>query len=117
MAKVETDDAEPAELQMQRDEIDERDRIERERIWVEENSKYEAEVTAKAELARIAEAVSVAARLDAMKPDAEKISAFGDVLRLLNYPIATTDEGQMFVWLLKKYIDKLADSCEGFRSW
>lgn len=106
--------AERAELQKQRDEILERERIERERIWVEENSKYEAEVTAKAERERLEEAEAEAARLESFKPDIEKIRAFGDVLRLLTYPDCVSSEAKAFVRIVNALIGNEAQACEEF---
>ena len=98
-------DAERAELQRQRDEIAERERIERVRIEAEQQAAQKAQHEA-----------DEAARLEAMKPDVEKIRAFGDVLRLLNYPILATKEGITFLRHLKAEADVLAISCEGFAS-
>ncbi len=94
---------EKAELQKQRDEIVERERIELERIEAEQQASQ-----------KLQQEADEAARLEAMKPDVEKIRAFGDVLRLLNYPILATKEGITFLRHLKAEADVLAISCEGF---
>jgi fused signal recognition particle receptor len=66
-------------------------------------------------LALIAEAEEKA-RIEAMKPDIEKIRAFGDVLRLLPFPTCDTAKGIAFSGRLFEGVTMLAISCEEFAS-
>ena len=111
----------------------ERDRLEREKFLRESQIREEQEAAERAKqeqieseriaatkaeqerLALIAEAEEKA-RIEAMKPDIEKIRAFGDVLRLLSYPDCKSHEGIVFAGRLAETVTKLAIACEEFAS-
>lgn len=67
----------------------------------------------KAELARIAKvkAEIEAKWLESIKPDAEKLKAFGDMLRLLPFPEMTTEDGKEYLANAVKAIKDTADYC------
>lgn len=110
----------------------ERDRLEREKFLRESAIREEQEAAERAKreqleaeriaaikaeqerLALIAEAEEKA-RIEAMKPDIEKIRAFGDVLRLLSYPDCASSEAQAFIRSIKQAIDAQAMYCEDFQ--
>jgi hypothetical protein len=112
-------------VQAERDELDRQEFLRQSKIREEHEAaerakqeRMEAERIAadKAEQERLAliAAAEEAARLDAMKPDVEKIRAFGDMLRLLAYPVLSTEEGIAFLQSIKQSIDAQAMYCEGF---
>ena len=111
----------------------ERDRLDREEFARQSKIRMEQEAAEKAKrelieaeriaadkaeqerLALIAEQEHKA-RIEAMKPDIEKIRAFGDVLRLLNYPECATAAGIAFSGRLLEQVTMLAISCERFEA-
>jgi hypothetical protein len=66
-----------------------------------------------AELARIEKvnAELEAKRMEAIKPDAEKLKAFGDMLRALPFPEMATDDGKEYLASAVKAIKNTADYC------
>jgi hypothetical protein len=95
-----------------REEQEAAEKVKREQIEAERVAALKAE---QERLALIAEAEHKA-RMEALKPDIEKIRAMGDLLRLLSYPECSTDDGQAFVDQLRDQVAMLANSCERFES-
>lgn len=78
----------------------------------ERQVKVQAEADAKQRIEDEAENLK---RLEAMKPDIEKVRAFGDVLRhLLEVPVCSTEMGIAFCEGLRDDIDLIANACERF---
>lgn len=102
-------EAERKAVEAKQDEIDRQESLRQGKI------RDEQEAAERSRQERLAEAEH-AKRMEAMKPDIQKIHAFGDVLRLLNYPVLMTAEGAAFMSHLKERVDMLAISCEGFES-
>jgi fused signal recognition particle receptor len=88
------------------------EKVKREQIEAERVAAIKAE---QERLALIAEQ-EYQARVEAMKPDIEKIRAFGDVLRLLSYPECSTASGIAFSGRLLEQVTMLAISCERFKA-
>lgn len=116
----------------------ERTRVERERL-AEERAKIEAErkaadaerqklnaerirlerieleaFQAKRRAEREAKEAAEAARLEAMRPDVEKIQAFGAAIRSITLPEVNSEDGQAFVKQTCIVLISLAASCESF---
>ena len=84
------------------------DRAEQERIEAE---RIKAEQIENDRLAAIAERERLV-RLEALKPDAEKLRTLGDVLRLLSYPEMSTPEGQQCLSNIIRRLGETAEYCE-----
>jgi hypothetical protein len=93
-----------------REEQEAAERLKQEQLEAERVAAIKAE---QERLALIAEAEEKA-RIEAIKPDIEKIRAFGDVLRLLPFPDCVSDDAQAFVRTMKQTIDMWAMYCEDF---
>ena len=136
-AEREALEAKQREIDAQREEAN---RIERERLAAikAEQDRKEAEINARLESERIAkeqaehdriakiEAERLAnerdeaeaaelARLEAMKPDVEKIHMFAESLRSLTVPEVASDQAQGFMAGIEDAIAKLANRCERFK--
>ncbi len=130
-------EAKQAEIDAQREEAN---RVERERLAAikAEQDRKEAEINARLEAERIAkekaeqdrldkieaekmaEAVRLselaeAERLEAMKPDVEKIRAFANTLRAIVIPEVTSDTAQSFMAGVEDQLAKLSNRCERFK--
>ncbi len=132
LAKREADHAEANRLQeeslkAERDKLqahwdkvaqDERDKAAAEaaKVQADADERQRIEDEAKAEALRVEQEAAEALRLEALKPDIQKIRAFGDMLRLLNYPVCTSTEAQAFIRSVKGLIDNEAEACEEFAS-
>lgn len=112
-------EAQQREIEAQREEAN---RIERERLAAikAEQDRKEAEINARIESERLAKEKSEAeaaelARLEAMKPDVEKIHLFAESLRSLTVPEVSSDQAQGFMAGIEDAIAKLANRCERFK--
>lgn len=93
-----------AEQQAERDRLDaerravsaERERADRAEFERQARIKADADAAAKAEADRVA-AAERQARLDALKPDVEKVRAFAQAIRALPVPKARTKEGKTWI--------------------
>ncbi len=94
------------------EEREKNEQIERDR---QARIKAEADAAAKAEADRIA-AIEHQARLDAFKPDAEKIKSFAASLRKTRSPDVRTDEGKrLAAWAIQKISDVATQLDNGIR--
>jgi len=91
----------------------EAERIAKEEAEQERLDKIEAERIAKEHAE--AEAAE-AARLEALRPDAERILAFARVLRAIEIPAMATDEGQQLMSRIEDAVTQAAEDCEMFYS-
>lgn len=130
--------AEQRKLDEQREEAN---RIERERLAAikAEQDRKEAELNARLEAERIAkeeaeraaqaeadrlhaekvakeEAEAERLRLEALRPDVEKVLAFAQVLRAIEIPAMATDEGQQLMSRIEDTLTQAAEDCELFHS-
>lgn len=83
------------------------ERIEQDRIDQIERAEYEAEQARLTVVAKEQEAK----RLEALKPDAEKLRVLGDTLRLLAYPEMATEEGREALRSVVRHISETAEYC------
>lgn len=102
-AKEKADRAEFERLAKIKAEQEARERVEREKA---------AEEARKIEQAAVIEAERL--RIEAMRPDVEKIKAMGAVLRSIQWPTVTSSRAIMHVAQAQAVIDALAIRCEGF---
>lgn len=104
-------DAKEKELQVERDRINaERlasEKLEQDRL---DEIKRAADEAEQARLQVIRDA-DEAKRLEALKPDAEKLKVLGDTLRLLAYPEMATDEGKECLRGIVHRINETAEYC------
>lgn len=88
----------------------ESNRIEAERLAAIKRESDRAEAERLAEIERENES----ARLEAMKPDAEKLSQFAASLRLIAYPLMDTLDGERMFDRVRKDMEAIAEYCEDF---
>ena len=102
------------EMHRQRKEIEDKqaesNRIEAERLAAIKRESDRAEAERLAEIERENES----ARLEAIKPDAEKLRQFSSSLRLIAYPLTDTLEGERMFDRARKDIADIATYCEDF---
>jgi hypothetical protein len=100
----------------------EKERLDREEIQRQEVARVQREaaeqVAREAELDRLAKvhAESEAKRIEALRPDAEKLQILADTLRLLSYPEMATNDGNLFLDGIFNQIQAIACQCEEFIS-
>jgi hypothetical protein len=102
-------------LKAERDRIAKADFERQEKLQAEADEKQRIENAAKEEANRVKLEAENAKRLEALKPDIEKIRAFGDVLRLLELPACDTAKGIAFAGSLLLELTKMAIACEEFQ--
>ena len=91
----------------------EKDRLEREERERQEKARAEKEAAERAERERV-EAEKEAARLEAMKPDVERIQAFGAIIRQLALPTVADPDAAVFVARVTTDLCCIAERCEQF---
>jgi DNA repair exonuclease SbcCD ATPase subunit len=84
------------------------------KLQAEADAKQRIADEAKAEANRLKIEAENAKRLEALRPDIEKVRAFGDVLRLLEVPVCSTEMGIAFCERVRNDIAALAMACERF---
>lgn len=116
-------EAERKAIQAERDRMDQEEKERQQAIYIERKAKEQAEkdrVDANALAVHIAEENRLAAirvadeakRIEALKPDAEKLKILGDTLRLLAYPEMATDEGKEMLSQVMRWLSDTAQYCD-----
>jgi len=86
------------------------------KIQAEADEKQRIEDEAKAEANRLKIEAENAKRLEALRPDIEKVRAFGVMIGEIEYPEMATDEGDALVFAVNRHMGEIVKLCKEFQS-
>lgn len=108
-AERERMEAERRELEAERQRLAQEEAVRQAKIQAEREAAERAERERLAEERRKVEAAELAARLEAMKPDAEKLKSLAEQLRNIAYPEMQTKEAKERLWDVVSAVNSAAE--------
>lgn len=103
-------------LKAERDRIAKEDFDRQAKLQAEADAKQRIEDEAKAESNRLKLAAENAKRLEALKPDIEKVRAFGVMIGEIVYPEMATDDGDILICNVNRHMHAIVKLCKEFQS-
>lgn len=108
--------AEREALKAERDRIAKADFERQAKLQSEADEKQRIEDEKKAEANRLKLEAENAKRLEALKPDIEKVRAFGVMIGEIEYPEMATDDGDILIRDVHRHMQAIVNLCKGFQS-
>jgi len=108
--------AEREALKAERDRIAKADFERQEKVQAEADEKQRIEDAKKAEANRTQLALENSKRLEALKPDIEKVRAFGVMINAIEYPCLESLQGKQLLFDVNVYVQAIVKVCKEFQS-